>query len=525
MVSRFRFERTGYLLSKKEARVGSPEKPLSDLGLLSYTNYWTVTLFFYLRTAQSPVAIEGSSRFSPLFLRSTSFADFSPRPRRVSFLSLAISKATFMTAEDILFVLKAKNMITIIQSSPPPSSLSRKSSSKNVPSKARGSHSTTTVALSLPLNPRGAAVHTAETDRVTQANFIPQTYTIQWDRDEVERYLEKFEGKGWLRLRPDNLKWTAFTDSLALRALKKKKEKVSVEEVGERLMGVMEGEGGAGVGVGGEVVSEAVGAAEGEGGAVQVGAEEGGEEAVPMVVVEEPASKEGVEEAVVENEIAPPPPLEAVPEEDASIPAADPQPEAGSSGSAIAVVDFAQVPQPSTSTSSSVVEPSSLISDQPSSPSSHAGAPPPPLPASPNRARRSQSSQFAPPPPSNPASKSDDPATLALVAALTSPNRRLRSSSASPSKPKPAENGHAESSPRKRSTRNTSAGLGGEPGGGGGMFGGVGSVEPEVVISSTNGSEVVGGRSMRSSPKKGAVTEGGEVMDVEEEEGGVQVRV
>jgi len=57
------------------------------------------------------------------------------------------------------------------------------------------------------------------------------------------------------------------------------------------------------------------------------------------------------------------------------------------------------------------------------------------------------------------------------------------------------------------------------------MFGGVGSVEPEVVISSTNGSEVVGGRSMRSSPKKGAVTEGGEVMDVEEEEGGVQVRV
>ncbi|GEM11721.1 histone acetyltransferase mst2 [Rhodotorula toruloides] len=83
-----------YLLSKKEGRLGTPERPLSDLGLLSYRNYWTLTLFQYF--ASLPRDSDQEVRFED------------------------ISKATSMTRDDIYFILHERGYITDLSQQPVP---------------------------------------------------------------------------------------------------------------------------------------------------------------------------------------------------------------------------------------------------------------------------------------------------------------------------------------------------------------------------------------------------------------------
>ncbi|KAB7496682.1 hypothetical protein Anas_09079 [Armadillidium nasatum] len=50
-----------YELSKLEGVIGSPEKPLSDLGKLSYRSYWTYVLLEILRDYKGILSIKDLS--------------------------------------------------------------------------------------------------------------------------------------------------------------------------------------------------------------------------------------------------------------------------------------------------------------------------------------------------------------------------------------------------------------------------------------------------------------------------------
>lgn len=50
----------GYLLSKKEQKSGTPERPLSALGAIGYKKYWTLALMRYLQNAPCNPRLEGA---------------------------------------------------------------------------------------------------------------------------------------------------------------------------------------------------------------------------------------------------------------------------------------------------------------------------------------------------------------------------------------------------------------------------------------------------------------------------------
>ena len=51
-------------LSKKEGKAGMPERPLSDLGKVSYTSYWTRVLLNILKTHKGNVSINDLSQMT-----------------------------------------------------------------------------------------------------------------------------------------------------------------------------------------------------------------------------------------------------------------------------------------------------------------------------------------------------------------------------------------------------------------------------------------------------------------------------
>ncbi|TKY85391.1 hypothetical protein EX895_005553 [Sporisorium graminicola] len=186
-----------FLLSKKEGRTGSPEKPLSDLGLLSYRNYWTLAVFYYLRIAPDEVTMDD------------------------------ISRGTAMQLEDIYYVLLEQDMIVVYDGnnahSRTPATSKYRAREGIATTSAAGSTLTASSSSAPqpqprkrgrpPLHPRPppAAELPSYKDRdKNAAASLPRDYRIHFDRDYVNAHLKNYESKGYLKVRADKLKWTPF---------------------------------------------------------------------------------------------------------------------------------------------------------------------------------------------------------------------------------------------------------------------------------------------------------------------------
>ena len=181
----------GYLLSKKEGRTGSPEKPLSALGALGYKNYWTLSLMRYLSTASPGIRLGGKHRSSNHTLPELQY----------SLSNLDISTATSMTTEDICSVLMQQGMIQNKRDTTPFSPAMKPSPGQSIRF-VRGRKNGTT---------RKHLQRKQTDDDFSRGPFVPpKDYEIVWDPEAVKTYLDKWNEKGYLTLKPEKLKWSPF---------------------------------------------------------------------------------------------------------------------------------------------------------------------------------------------------------------------------------------------------------------------------------------------------------------------------
>ncbi|KAG8748277.1 hypothetical protein FRC10_007667 [Ceratobasidium sp. 414] len=166
VLSIIRFE----TLSIKEGRTGTPERPLSALGALSYKNYWKLAIMLFLRRAKGRVRIRD------------------------------ISAATSVTPEDVYETLRENSLITgpgtsangQLIATPRPRGRGRPGRPPGRPSEKQK---------------QGQQAHGHEPSAPV---ILPRKYSIRWNPEEVEGYVANWERKGHLRLKPDRLKWVPY---------------------------------------------------------------------------------------------------------------------------------------------------------------------------------------------------------------------------------------------------------------------------------------------------------------------------
>ncbi|KAA1081466.1 hypothetical protein PGTUg99_000474 [Puccinia graminis f. sp. tritici] len=183
-----------YLLSKKEKRVGTPEKPLSDLGLLSYRNYWTLSISKFL------MSCDPSNEEEQITLED-------------------IANQTSISLLDVYYTCRHKNWIHEVKPSPlsntsvpvvhHPVVPKRKSHNWNgrrkPPSSVHASPAPVHASQARPNQPGGssntnpsAPSSKTNSSLIIDEKAIPKYYNIRWDPLEVSQIVEKSAQKDLL---------------------------------------------------------------------------------------------------------------------------------------------------------------------------------------------------------------------------------------------------------------------------------------------------------------------------------------
>ncbi|KAL0954610.1 hypothetical protein HGRIS_003570 [Hohenbuehelia grisea] len=172
-----------YLLSKKEQRAGSPEKPLSGLGALGYRNYWTLAVMRFLATAPE---MDHDLRLED------------------------ISTGTSMTIEDICNTLNHLNLLTLRETTPPTPARARPSPGQSIKFvKGRKNGIARRALQRTQTQDSSAGAH--DDANGNKGPFVaPKSYAITWDREAAMEHMRVWEAKGYVTLKPEKLKWTPF---------------------------------------------------------------------------------------------------------------------------------------------------------------------------------------------------------------------------------------------------------------------------------------------------------------------------
>lgn len=136
-----------YLLSRKEKRLGSPEKPLSDLGFLTYRSYWRLAVFRIL-DADPTCSLED------------------------------ICSRTGMKMDDVLYTLQDNSLFQVFHNGTPTGRLPTEFEASKV--------------------------------NLDEEKVPPNDYRIVFDTDHIRTYLAKHDAKNYVRVDPTKLRWMPF---------------------------------------------------------------------------------------------------------------------------------------------------------------------------------------------------------------------------------------------------------------------------------------------------------------------------